>query len=81
MTTHTFAVEIMPEPAGGYSARALTIPGAVSQGETMAEVTANIREAIEAVVASHIEAGEEIPWIDADPTPVPIRVHLAIEVE
>ncbi|MBI4236474.1 MAG: type II toxin-antitoxin system HicB family antitoxin [Chloroflexi bacterium] len=40
---------------GGYWAEVLELPGCVTQGETLDEVQANIREAIEAV----LEAGSE----------------------
>ncbi len=36
---------------GGYWAEVSALPGCVSQGETMEEVTSNIREAIEAYLS------------------------------
>lgn len=46
---------------GGYWAEVPALPGCVSQGETMDELTVNIREAI-------------IGWLDADvPTPTGTR--------
>ena len=40
-------VVVHKEPAGGYWAEVPALPGCVSQGETLAELKANIHEAIE----------------------------------
>jgi predicted RNase H-like HicB family nuclease len=47
---------------GGFWAEVRALPGCVSQGETMDELLANIREAIEAWLATEppVEAGEEV---------------------
>lgn len=43
---------IHPEPkAGGYSAEVPALPGCFTQGETLEEVEANLREAIEGWLA------------------------------
>jgi predicted RNase H-like HicB family nuclease len=43
---------IHPEPeAGGYSAEVPSLPGCYTQGETIAEVKSNLREAIEGWLA------------------------------
>jgi predicted RNase H-like HicB family nuclease len=39
---------------GGYWAEVPALPGCVSQGETMAELLANMREAIQAWLDTHI---------------------------
>lgn len=46
---------------GGFWAEVPALPGCVSQGETMAELLANVREAIEAWLATEppADAGEE----------------------
>ena len=46
---------------GGFWAEVPALPGCVSQGETMDELLANVREAIEAWLATEppVEAGEE----------------------
>ena len=43
-------VIIHAEPSGGYWAEVPAIPGCVTQGETMAELRANVREAAAAAV-------------------------------
>jgi predicted RNase H-like HicB family nuclease len=44
---------------GGFWAEVPALPGCVSQGETMAELIANMREAIQA-------------WLDTEPTRRPV---------
>lgn len=45
-----YAVVIHPEPAGGFWGEVPGLPGCYSQGETVDELLANMREAIEGVV-------------------------------
>jgi predicted RNase H-like HicB family nuclease len=42
-----FTVILREESEGGYSAQCIELPGAISQGETLEQAIANIREAIE----------------------------------
>jgi len=46
----TFTVALRREVDGGYSARCVELPAAISQGETEEEALRNIREAIELVL-------------------------------
>jgi len=55
---------------GGYWAEVAALPGCASQGESMDELLANTREAIEAWLA----AGET----DEDPTPAAMVMELAV---
>jgi predicted RNase H-like HicB family nuclease len=57
--TVTVTARIYPEPeAGGYSAEIPSLPGCYTQGETLEEVQANLREAAEGWLASaHDSAG------------------------
>ena len=47
MKTMDFKVVLEPDPKGGYTVVCPSIPGCYSQGETIDEALANIREAIE----------------------------------
>ena len=42
----SFAVVLEKDPAGGFVASVPALPGCFSQGETLAEVRKNVREAI-----------------------------------
>ncbi len=61
-----YAVVLEPEPTGGFVVTAPAIPEAISQGETVAEAVANIREAVEGCLHVRRELGEEIPPSDAE---------------
>jgi predicted RNase H-like HicB family nuclease len=56
----TYAV-IIEDAGPNFSAYALDLPGCVSVGETMEEVTNNIHDAIELYIAALVEFGEEVP--------------------
>ena len=52
----TLTALIYPEPeAGGYSAGVPALPGCNTQGETLEEVRANLREAIEGWLGSALD--------------------------
>ena len=57
----TLPALVFPEPeVGGFSAEVPALPGCYAQGETISEVEANLREAIEGWLASaHEEAMEK----------------------
>ena len=52
-----YAVVIHEDPEGGFWAEVPALPGCYSQGETMDELKANIREAVEGVLAVMKEHG------------------------
>jgi predicted RNase H-like HicB family nuclease len=54
-------VIITPDEAGGYIASCPSLPGCHSQGETIDETIANIREAIELTIEVLKEDGRPIP--------------------
>jgi len=52
-----YAVVIHPEPAGGYWGEVPALPGCYSQGETVDELLANLREAIAGVLETMRDEG------------------------
>lgn len=55
--TVTVTALVHPEPdAGGYSAEVPALPGCYTEGETLDEVRANLREAIEGWLGSAYDA-------------------------
>ena len=54
-------VILMPDETGGYVVEVPSLPGCFSQGETVDEALANIREAIALHIESMIAHGEEVP--------------------
>jgi len=55
----TFAVVVHEDPAGGFWAEVPALPGCYSQGDTIDELKANIREAIVGVLEVLREQGQE----------------------
>jgi len=56
-----YTVVLEREADGGYVASVPALPGCVSQGDTRAEVLANIREAIELYIEDCRAAGDQVP--------------------
>ena len=62
MKVYDFKVLLEPDDeVGGYVVTCPVLPGCYSQGETVEEALANIREAIELCLEDMIELGQEIP--------------------
>ena len=59
-----YKVVVEPQEEGGYTVYVPTLPGCVSQGETIEEVTASIKEAIEVYLESLKERGIPLPQIE-----------------
>ncbi len=54
-------VILMPDETGGYVVEVPSLPGCFSQGETVDEALANIRESIALHIESMIALGDEGP--------------------
>lgn len=52
MEGRKFTIIIQEAPEGGYTGQCMGIPGAISEGETIEELKANMTEAIELVLES-----------------------------
>ena len=61
MKVMDFKVLLEPDPSGGYVAICPSLPGCYSQGETVEQALANVREAIELVLEDMQEHGEQAP--------------------
>lgn len=62
MVTHDFKVFLESDAEyGGYDVVCPSLPGCYSQGKTVSEALANIREAIELCLEDMDSRGEEIP--------------------
>ena len=62
-TTH-YTVKIQPAAEGGYWAEVPALPGCFSQGDTLEEVTACVREAIECRLGDLLLQGRPLPVED-----------------
>lgn len=57
----SFPVVLIPQPEGGYFVQCPTLPGCYSQGESVEDALANIKEAIELAVEDMVARGETPP--------------------
>lgn len=56
-----YTVHIQPAAEGGYWAEVPALPGCFTQGDTLEEVTANLREAMECHLLSLLRDGLPFP--------------------
>ena len=59
MDSRKFTIRIREAPEGGYSGQCLELPGAISEGETLEQLKANMTEAIQLVLESVDERSKE----------------------
>ncbi len=59
--SRSFPVVLLPQPEGGYFVQCPTLPGCYSQGDTVEEALANIKEAIELALDDLTEQGQPVP--------------------
>lgn len=71
-----FTIILEPEKDGGYSVHCPVLPGCVSQGDSLEEALANIREAIEGILALRQKRGMVIPKDSPDVVAKEIRLCL-----
>jgi antitoxin HicB len=50
-----------PQPEGGYTVTSPVLPELLTEGETLAEAQANVRDAFEAVAELYAEQGRPLP--------------------
>jgi predicted RNase H-like HicB family nuclease len=65
---------LTPDPDGGYVAQIAELPAAISEGDTVEEALANVREATEAYLAD--ATPEEFAALDSHPVTAPVRVSV-----
>ena len=61
----TYSITLRPEPEGGFTVRVPALPEIVTFGDDEGEALAMAKEAIELVLVSRKERGEEIPEGDS----------------
>lgn len=50
-----------PQPEGGYTVTSPVLPELLTEGDTLEEAQANVRDAFEAVVELYAEEGRSLP--------------------
>lgn len=52
---------LSPQPEGGFTATSPVLPELITEGDTVAEVLANVQDALAAVVESYQDLGRPLP--------------------
>jgi len=63
---------LIPDETGGYTVEVPSLPGCISEGDTIDEALANIKDAIDLYLESLQAHGEPVP----DDVPAPIQVAI-----
>lgn len=63
-TQHEYDVVFEPQDGGGFTAYVPDLPGCISEGDTLEEATAMIREAIALYLESRKERGWALPRVE-----------------
>jgi predicted RNase H-like HicB family nuclease len=66
---------LIPAEEGGFTVEVPSLPGCISEGDTLEEAIENIRDAISEYIADMIASGEDVP-----PDLAPIQVR-TVEVD
>ncbi|MBI2578095.1 MAG: type II toxin-antitoxin system HicB family antitoxin [Candidatus Aenigmarchaeota archaeon] len=73
-----YTVIFEPQPEGGYTVLVPSLPGCITEGDTLAEAKKNVREAIRLYCESLVKDGEELP---TDIRKIPIREKIRFAIE
>ena len=71
MSVYDFKVILEPDPDGGYVISCPSLPGCYSQGDSVDEALANIREAIEGII--EVRRAQNLPI----PSPDIVEISVA----
>jgi len=74
VSTHRYTVILDRQPDGGFHAYCPALRGCHSQGDTLGEAVANVREAMEVYLESMAANGEPFPREDMLFTPVEVAI-------
>jgi antitoxin HicB len=58
-----------PQPEGGYTVTSPVLPELLTEGDTLEDAHANVRDAFEAVVELYTEQGRPLPAVISLPAP------------
>ena len=60
-TVYKIPLTLTPQPEGGFTVTSAAIPELVTEGDTIQEALANVRDALEAAVELYSDLGRELP--------------------
>jgi antitoxin HicB len=77
MTSYSYAIVLEPDKDGGFVVHVPAFPEICTEGDTEAEAMAMAKDAIELVIASRKERGEDIPVSHGRPVLRDVVAHVA----
>jgi antitoxin HicB len=83
VSAHQYRYTVLFEPAdeGGYTVTCPSLPGLVTEGDTIEEARANAAEAIRGYLEALAKEGQPIPPEDPEPRGAIIKEMVAVAVE
>lgn len=83
MSTHQYRYAALFEPAdeGGYTVTCPSLPGLVTEGDTIEEARTNAVEAIRGYLEALAKLGQPIPPEDPEPRGTIIKEMVAVAIE
>lgn len=83
MSAHQYRYTVLFEPAeeGGYVVTCPSLPGLITEGDTLPEARANAAEAIRGYLEALAKDGEPIPPEDPAPRGAIIKETVAVAIE
>ena len=57
----TYSIVVDPDPEGGFTVTVPSLPGCITQGETLEDCVANAQEAIALYIEDLVASGEPVP--------------------
>jgi antitoxin HicB len=70
----TYSIVVDPDPEGGFTVTVPSLPGCITQGETLEECVANAQEAIALYIEDLVASGEPVPEETAHPQLLQVTV-------
>ena len=77
VSSHTYSVILEPAEEGGFIVHVPALPEVVTEGDTVEEALAMAKDAIELVLESRSERGEQIPEETTEPVQRKVTVAVA----
>ena len=70
----TYSTVVDPDPEGGFTVTVPSLPGCITQGETIEECVANARETIALYIEDLVASGEPVPEETTHPQVLQVTV-------
>jgi antitoxin HicB len=70
---------LTPQPEGGYTVTSPALPELVTEGDTIEEALANVKDALAAVVELYEDLGKKLPrWLELDAETIAVEYPVSV---